>query len=346
MELKSAWALWSLAAVPVLAFLYWRTQRARRSVALRYASPARLAESVGRGPGRLRHLAPLLYLVSLSLMLFALARPPAVVSVPSEEGTVILVLDVSGSMRATDIRPSRIDAAKTAAIRFVERQRDNTKVRVGVVSFSDAAFVVQQPTTDRDATITAITRLSTARGTGIGRGLLAALDALAADPNDLPSDQFNESAVAGQAGRVPTGPAGVRAFAAATIVLLTDGVNTTPPTPLAVLDLATARGVRIYTIGLGTQTGGTIGGVGGGGFGRPQFARFDRDTLMRVAETTDGAYFDASSAEDLSRIYDGLVTQVVLRQEKTELGAGFVGVAALLAMLGSAWSLAMFNRLP
>ncbi len=343
MELKSAWALWSLAAVPVLALLYWRTQHVRRGVALRYASPARLDESVGRGPGRLRHIAPLLYLASLSLMLFALARPQAVVSVPSEEGTVMLVLDVSGSMRATDIKPSRIDAAKAAASRFVERQRGNNKVRIGVVSFSDAAFVAQQPTTDRDATITSIARLSTARGTGIGRGILAALDALAADPNDLPSDQFNQSAAAGQAGQVWSGQTGTRAFAAATIVLLTDGVNTTPPTPLAVLDLVTARGVRIYTIGLGTPTGGTIGG---GGFGRPPFARFDRDTLMRVAETTDGAYYDASSAEDLSRIYDGLVTQLVLRQEKTELAAGFVGIAALLAVIGGAWSLATFSRLP
>jgi len=338
-ELKAGWALPLLAIVPVLGFLYWRAQRARPSLARRYATPALVAAAIGAGPGLWRHIPPALYLASLTLLLFAVARPQGVVSVPSEEGTIVLALDVSGSMRAIDVQPSRIDAAKSAAIEFVERQRANGRVRIGIVSFSDAAFIVQPPTTDRDAAISAIARLQPQRGTGIGRGILAALDALVSDPlADLPSEEF------GAQGTVPDGPLlrpGTRSYAAATIVLLTDGVNTAPPTPLSVLDLATRRGVRIYAIGLGTPAGGQMGGIG-----RPQVARFDRETLVKVTEATDGEFFDASSAEDLSRIYKGLVTELVVRQERTELSAYVTGLAALLAFVGAGISLWRFNRLP
>ena len=178
MQFTWAPALALLLTVPLLAVVYWLAQRRRNRYVLRYASLSLVRDAVGPGPGWKRHVPPALFLASLALMLVAVARPVAVITLPNEEGIVILAIDVSGSMQADDLKPNRMEAAKEAAKQFVEKQRANDKVRVGVVAFSDAALIVQPPTTDRDATIAAIGRLRPQRGTAIGRGILSALDAL------------------------------------------------------------------------------------------------------------------------------------------------------------------------
>ena len=171
--------LWSLLAIPVLIVLYILAQRRRQRYALRYASLSLVKEALGRGPGWRRHLPPALFLVGLTVMLIALARPMSVVTLPSDEGTVILTMDVSGSMRADDLKPNRLEAAKAAARSFVEKQRPG--VKIGVVSFSDNAFLVQAPTKDKEAVVASINRLTPQRGTAIGSALLTSLDAIFED---------------------------------------------------------------------------------------------------------------------------------------------------------------------
>lgn len=349
LQFQSPWALALLAPVPLLALLYLLAEHRRARVALRYASAALVSAAVGRGPGRLRHVAPAAYLLFVSFAAVATARPAAVVTVPSNESTIVLAIDVSGSMRAQDVQPSRIEAAKAAAITFVEKKRAHPSVRIGIVAFAEEAFIVQPPTTDRDATNAAIARLQPQRGTAIGQAILTALDALVEEGEDeLPSEHFARTRAAGAR---PVAPFGTRTFASAEIVLLTDGVNTRPPSPTEVIDEAVSRGVRIYTIGLGTTQGAAIpaqGGFGGGfGPGGGGFrARLDEATLKKVAEATDGEYFNAENAQDLTRIYDHLGSEVVFRRARTDISAAFAALAALAGLAGGAFSLRTFNRLP
>ncbi len=168
--------LWLLLLIPALVVAYILAQRRRQRYALRYASLSLVKEALGRGPGIRRHIPPALFLMGLAVMLVALARPVSVVTLPAQEGTVILTMDVSGSMRADDLKPSRLDASKSAARAFVENEPPG--VRIGVVSFSDNAFVVQAPTDDKEAVLAAINRLTPQRGTAVGRGLLTSLDAI------------------------------------------------------------------------------------------------------------------------------------------------------------------------
>ena len=342
MQFQLGIALWLLLFVPLFAVLYVRSQRRRQKYALRYSSLALVREAVGPGPGRRRHIPPVLFLFGLAFVLIALARPQAVVTLPNEEGVVILAIDVSGSMQATDVEPNRMEAAKDAAKRFVERQRSNEKVRVGIVSFSDAAFIVQPPTTDRDATIAAINRLRPQRGTAIGRGILTSLDAIVEGSDaELPSAGF-QVRPGGQVA-VPSAPPPLPKgiYAAATIILLTDGENNQPPAPLSILDQAINRGVRVYTIGLGSSDGTVIRVQG-----RSIRTRLDEATLRKIAEGTDAEYYNAGNVEDLRQIYDNLGTQIVFRSEKTEISAAFSALAVIMLLCAGGLSLAWFNRLP
>ena len=167
-------ALWALLVVPVLVGLYILVQRRRRRYALRYASLTLVRDALGKGPGLRRHIPAALFLLALTAMLIGLARPQSVVTLPSEEGTVILAIDVSGSMQADDVKPNRMEAAKAAAITFVDKQ--SAAARIGVVSFSDNAAIVQAPTDDKEAVKAAISRLRPQRGTAIGRPSLWTAD--------------------------------------------------------------------------------------------------------------------------------------------------------------------------
>lgn len=339
MDFLWPYMLWLLLLVPVLIAAYIWAQRRRQRYALRYASLSLVKEALGKGPGFRRHIPPILFLLGLAVMIVALARPEAVVRIPSEEGTIILTIDTSGSMAADDLNPSRMDAAKTAAHSFVERQPNS--VQIGVVSFSDDAFVVQAPTTDHDAVLSAIDRLYPQRGTAIGRGLQASLNAIF-ETSDASGPSANLSGPQADASPTPTPtPVPKGTYVPAIIVLLTDGENNVGPDPADVAQQAVDRGVRVYTIGIGSKEGSVLHIQG-----RSIRTRLDEDLLKQVAETANGAYFNATSEGDLQKIYENLGTRLVLKTEKTEVTAGLTGLAAALSILGGAFSLLWFNRLP
>jgi Ca-activated chloride channel family protein len=330
--------LWLLLAVPALIIAYILAQRRRQKYALRYASLSLVKEALGRGPGFRRHVPPILFILALTVMIFALARPVATVTLPTQEGTVILTMDVSGSMFADDLKPTRMEAAKSAARAFVDKQPPG--VRIGVVSFSDNGAVVQAPTNDRAAVLAAINRLQPQRATAIGRGLLSSLDAIfeaddePAPPARLPPD------VTPTPTPTPT-PVPKGQYAPAIIVLLTDGENNAFPPPLQIIQQVVDRGIRVYTVGLGTPEGAVLKIQG-----RSIRTRLDEPTLKRIAEQTDGAYYNASNENDLRAIYENLATRLVMRAEKQELTAGFTGIAIILSLCAGILSLLWFNRLP
>ncbi|TMF27433.1 MAG: VWA domain-containing protein [Chloroflexi bacterium] len=337
-------ALLLLVVVAGLAALYVLAQRRRHRYALRYANLSLVREAIGKGPGWRRHVPPALFLLALAFMSIAVARPQAVVAVPSQEGTVILAIDVSGSMLAEDMKPNRMEAAKAAARAFVEKQKDT--VKIGVVSFSGDASIVQSPTTDKSLVLAAINRLRPQRATAIGRAILVSLDAIfesMGSEDALPSSILEQQTQSGAPRPTATPlPAYLQGqHAAASIVLLSDGQNNQFPPPLDVVDQATSRGVRIYTIGVGSASG-TIVRLQG----RSVRTALDETTLKRVAELTDGEYFNANTEADLRQVYENLTTQLVIRNEKTELTAYFTLAAAVFAVMAGAFSLLWFNRLP
>ena len=339
-------ALLLLVVVAGLAVLYVLAQRRRNRYALRYANLSLVREAIGKGPGWRRHVPPALFILALAFMAIAVARPQAVVAVPSQEGTVILAIDVSGSMLAEDMKPNRMEAAKAAARAFVDKQSES--VKIGVVSFSGDASIVQSPTTDKTLVIAAINRLRPQRATAIGRAILVSLDAIAESQwseADLPSSILQQpglpdgSATPRPSATIPAYLAGQHA--AASIVLLSDGQNNQFPAPLDIVDQASSRGVRIYTIGVGSAAGAIVRLQG-----RAVRTALDETTLKKIAEITDGQYFNANTEADLRAVYENLTTELVVRNEKTELTAYATLAAAVLAVFAGAFSLLWFNRLP
>jgi Ca-activated chloride channel family protein len=270
---------------------------------------------------------------------------------PSRQGTVILTFDVSGSMRAEDMKPTRLEAAKIAARVFIEKQPPN--VRIGVVAFSDNAAVVQAPTTDREAILGAVNRLQPQRGTAIGRGILTSLDAIFETPQQLsqplpPSsyDQFGYGARGGGRFDPPTPtpaytPVPRGEYSPAIVILLSDGESNVGPPPLETVNQAEDRGVRVFTVGVGSPEGIVINAGG-----RNVRVRLDEKTLKSIAERTDARYFSASTEEDLKGVYENLSTRLVFKAERTELTAGFTGAAIVLLLIAGTLSLLWFNRLP
>jgi Ca-activated chloride channel family protein len=334
--------LWLTLVVPILVGLYIWAQRRRQRYALRYASLSLVKEALGRGPGVRRHIPPALFLAAMFFMTAALARPVMLVTAPAQEGTVILAIDVSGSMQAEDVKPNRMEAAKMAAKTFVARQGPD--VSVGVVSFSSDASVVQSPTTDKELVMRAIDRLRPQRATAIGRGILTSLDAIFENEEGvLPSVAAlaRLEASGGQPRPALTPPPGGTLNAPATIILLSDGQNNQFPAPLQIIDEAIGRGVRVYTVGLGSAEG-TILRLQG----RQIRTRLDEATLKQIAKMTDAEYFNASNAADLRAVYEKLSTQLVLRQQRTEVTAYLTALAAVLSIIAGGLSLLWFNRLP
>lgn len=333
--------LWFVLIVPVLIALYIWAQRRRQRYALRYASLSLVKEAMGRGPGVRRHIPPALFLASMFFMMLALARPVTVVSMPVQEGVVILAIDVSGSMRAEDLKPNRMEAAKEAAKAFVARQGED--VSVGIVSFSGDASLVQSPTTDHDLVIKAIDRLLPQRATAIGRGILTSLDAIFENDEEIPPSvqALQRLEQSGGQAPMPTRPPGGTLNAPATIILLSDGQNNQFPAPLQIVGEAISRGIRVYTVGVGSPEG-TILRLQG----RQIRTRLDEATLKQIAELTEAEYFNASNSADLREVYEKLSTQLVLREQKTEVTSYLTAIAAVLSILAGAFSLLWFNRLP
>jgi Ca-activated chloride channel family protein len=325
--------------VPALIGAYIWAQRRRQKYALRYANLSLVREALGKGPGRKRHIPPALLIAALFFMALGTARPETVVTVPVQEGTVILALDVSGSMLAEDLKPNRMEAAKDAAKAFVDRQ--GTDVKLGVVAFSGDAQVVQAPTKDHDLVIAAINRLKPQRATAIGRGMLASLDAIFEDSEETPPSVIALRRLAGE----PTGPTPPPtpkgADRTATIVLLSDGQNNQFPAPQQVIEDAANRGIRIYTVGVGSADG-TVVRIQG----RSVRTRLDEATLKQIADATGGQYYNASNEKDLRAVYENLTTQLVFRQQRTEVTAILTAIAALLSIAAAGLSLLWFNRIP
>ena len=340
-----------LALLPVAVGVYLWLLRRKRKVALRYASLAVMKDAAGAGSRIRRHVPPALFLAALALLLVAVARPTAVVTLPSQHETVILAIDVSGSMRATDVKPSRLVAAQEAAKAFIAEQPLTT--RIGIVSFAATASVVQSPTQSKEDLTAAIDRFQLQRGTAVGSGILVALKMLFPDAEfDLrgsnprreaakssPMDAAKPDAAKSAPGAPPKiVPAG--SYKSAAIILLTDGQTTAGPDPIEAARMASERGVRVYTVGVGTQAGEMIGAEGWS-----MRVRLDEQALKTIADVTQGEYFYAGTAPDLRKVYTDLNTRLFLEQRETEITALFAAAAAALALLSGLLSLLWFNRI-
>lgn len=325
MSFEWPWMLTALLAVPLLVVAH-RVQQRRRADR-RAALAAEGLVAPGAAADRWRNVAPLLFLVALALLLVSLARPTATVAEPRREGTVVLVFDVSTSMAAKDLAPTRLDAAKAAARAFVEQQP--ASIRLGVVAFGEAAVISQQPTNDKTQVLSAIDRLSPQGGTALGRGIVAALSAIAGKPLSL-----SESAEEGE-----LEDADIGYYGSSAIVLLSDGENTTDPDPALLAELASTAGVRIYPIGVGSPQG-TVLEVDGFQIS----TALDEATLKQLAETTDGTYYTASDTASLAKVYGDIDLAWTARAERREVTSWFAAAAALLLLLGAGISVLRSGR--
>ena len=343
--------LFLLGIIPLMVGVYIWMLRRRRRFAVRYSSLALVRAALPEQARWRRHLPFVAFLLALTSLVIALSRPVAIVSVPAGRTTVILALDVSRSMCATDISPNRLEAAKAAALSFIQRQSATTQI--GVVAFAGFAELVQPPTADQEVLEDAVVSLIVGRRTAIGSGILKSLDAIAEiDSSVAPSES---DAVSGlQPAPVPAG-----AYAPAIIVLLTDGVSNVGPLPLDAAQQAVDRGVRVYTIGFGTENenqslpncgGGQFGGgqFGGGQFGGGggRFRRgIDEETLKQVSAMTGGTYYSATSAGELQNVFRNLPTHLITKHETMEISVAFTAIGALLATIAILLSL-IWNPLP
>ena len=340
-------ALWLLLLVPLLLAGYVWALRRRRLQALAYPSLLLVRPALARQRLWRRHVSPLLMLLALGLGLFGLSRPSARLTLPADYTTLVLAMDVSRSMLAEDVPPSRIVASQTAARQFL--QSLPASVRVGIVSFAGNAQLVQPVTEVREDLLAAIDRFELQRGTATGSGLVVALNTLLPEARiDLQSLLYGAAAIGRPLGSppaaaelaqgVPDAPVGSHASGA--IVLLSDGRRTTGPDPLEIARLAARKGVRVYTVAFGTPDG-FIPGFEGFSF----YARVDESTLQQVAEITGAEFFRASNSQDLQRVYEHLSTQLTLERRDTEISALLALAALVLVLLAWGLSLRWFRTL-
>ena len=336
--------LWTLLLLPAVVLLYLRLLARRKKNSVRLASVAIVRQAMGPGPGWRRHVPPLLLLAALAMLLFATARPVVKLKLPARDQTIILAMDVSGSMRATDVKPNRMVAAQEAAKAFVAGLPRS--VRVGVVSFAGTAAVVQAPTVSREDVVAAIDRFQMQRATAIGSGLILSLATLFPDRGiDLsqitgarampksPEERAKDQA------RKPFEPVEPGSYTSAAVILLTDGQRTTGPDPMEAAKMAAERGVKVYTVGIGTKAGETIGFEGWS-----MRVKLDEETLKAISNATRANYFYAGTAEDLKQVYQGLSSRLVVETKETEVSALFAAAGALLVVLAAGLSVWWFGR--
>jgi Ca-activated chloride channel family protein len=331
--------LLSLALIPLGVLLYRFLDGRRRRRLAAYGGAG--AQGTARRPGFRSRVPAALLLLGLVVMSVALARPQAVVSLPRQEGTVILAFDVSASMAATDLAPTRIAAAKVAAKDFVARQPSS--ITIGVVAFSDSGVSVQAPTNDQATVNAAIDRLTPQRGTSVAAGITASLKVIAtAEAGPFSGDYYTNQTPGPAPTLAPTPtpmPPGVHA--PAVIILLSDGENNENPDPAAAAQAAADQGVRIYTVGIGSAAGTTVTVEG-----FQVFTQLDEATLQGISDTTGGTYYAASDAQQLRSVYDNIDTQVVLQPKMTEITSLLAGMSLLLLFAGAMTSLLWLGRLP
>jgi Ca-activated chloride channel family protein len=340
--------LWLLLIVPLLAAGYVYLLRRRKRHAVRYANLLIVKQALGGRAGLRRHIPPVLLLAALTVTIIAVARPEMVIITASNQATVLLAMDVSGSMRADDIEPSRIEASRAAARAFVASlPRD---VSAGIVAFAGTAFLVQQPTVNRDDLISTIDSVEIQRGTAIGSAILVALQTLFGEAGfdlgrlglfmqgrqGLPLDEWVEQPE-------PTGPPpGTEpgSYQQAIVILLTDGRATTGPDPIEAARMAADWGVRVFTVGFGSAEGTVVEYAG-----QRRRSQLDEETLRQIAEITRGQYFLAATASELESVYDVLNRQFIVETERTEVTALFAALAGLLSILAAGLSFAWFSRI-
>ena len=340
--------LWLLLALPLLVGLYVLLLRRKKKLAVRYASLSIVKEAMSGGSKLRRHLPPALFLLSIAALLLAAARPVAVVTLPSNQQTIILAMDVSGSMRATDVQPNRLVAAQNAAKAFIGELPRH--VKVGIVAFAGSAQVAQLPTTNREDLVTAIDRFQLQRATATGNAIVISLATLFPDAGiDLESMQSGGGGPGRMRGlsldpdRKPKKdftPVAPGSFPSAAIIMLTDGQRTTGVDPLEAAKMAADRGIRVYTVGIGTVDGETIGFEGWS-----MRVRLDEETLKQIAQKTSAEYFYAGTAQDLRKVYETLSSKLTVEKKETEISALFALAAAALALLSAGLSLLWFNRI-
>jgi Ca-activated chloride channel family protein len=272
--------------------------------------------------------------LGVTILVVSLARPEAVVGVPRLEGTVLLAFDVSGSMAADDVEPTRLEVAKATALAFVEDQP--ASVRIGVVVFSDSGFATQVPTDDRAAVTAAIARLEPERSTSLWRGITEALRVIQQAGDLTTTDYYTNETAPDEPDPTPV-PAGV--YEPAIIVLLTDGENTVRPDPLEAAQVARDRGVRIHTVGIGTAEGTTLEADG-----FLVHTQLEEGALEGISEGTGGTYYAAT--DDVSTLGDDVGARFVVRGEPLELTALFAAVGFVLLLLGAMLSLRWLGRAP
>ena len=338
--------LWLLLAVPLLVALYLWLLRRKKKMALRYASLSIVREAIGPGQSFRRHIPPLLFLLAMVAMLVAAARPLAVITLPSAQETIILAMDVSGSMRATDVQPNRLVASQNAAKAFLAELPRT--VRVGIVAFAGSAQVVQAPTLSREDLVAAIDRFQLQRATAIGSAIVVALAELFPDAGiDLASMTYGRDRPRGATLDQPAKdakkeftPVPPGSYTSAAIILLTDGQRTTGVDTMEAAKLAADRGVRVYTVGIGTVDGETIGFEGWS-----MRVRLDEETLKAIADKTQAEYFYAGTAESLKKVYEKLSARLTVEKKETEISGLLALAAALLALLSGGLSMLWFHRI-
>jgi Ca-activated chloride channel family protein len=346
-----SFSLYLLFLIPLIIAAYILILRRRRRFAVRYSSLSLVREAMSHQSWLRRHLPFILFLLALTSLVFALARPVATVMIPSNQATIILAMDVSRSMCSTDISPNRLEAAKQAALAFIARQERGRLI--GVVAFAGFAELVQPPTNDRASLEDAIMNLIPARRTAIGSAILRSLDAIS---------EIDVSVAPGDTGNIPEGaftPVPEGEYSPHIIVLLTDGASNAGPSPISAATQASERGIRVYTIGFGTthntspmncgyqiQENDVFGG--GGGFGTPfggggGFRReIDEETLTTIADMTGGTYYAATSAGELENVFQNLPTYLVATRETIEISAFFTVFATFLAVLAMVLSFRLY----
>ena len=342
--------LWLLVVAPLAVLAYILVLRRKKKLAVRYASLSMVKAALGPGNRLRRHVPPLLFLVALIAVLLAVARPAAMVTLPSEHETVVLALDVSGSMRAKDVEPDRITAAQNAAKAFINEQPRSAKI--ALVSFAGSASLVQPPTRNRGDLLAAIEQLQLQHATAVGSGILVSLKAIFPEQdfdlsnvrqgNRRPAPQLPSAAAGNTAPpkAEPPKPVAPGSYASAAIILLTDGQTTTGPDPVEAARLAAQRGVRVFTVGVGTPDGQILAGEGWS-----MRVRLDEDTLKAIADLTRGEYFHAGTATDLKKVYQALNAKLVMEKKETEITSLFAAAAAGFMLLAGLLSLLWFNRL-
>jgi Ca-activated chloride channel family protein len=338
--------LWLMLALPLLVAVYVWLLRRKKKMALRYASLSIVREAMGAGQTFRRHIPPLLFLLAMAAMLLAASRPFAVITLPSQQETIILAMDVSGSMRATDVQPNRLVASQNAAKAFLAELPRS--VRVGIVAFAGTAQVVQPATLSREDLVTAIDKFQLQRATAIGNAIVVSLSELFPDAGiDLASLTYGRNRSSGVAidqapreAKKELTPVAPGSYSSAAIILLTDGQRTTGVDSLEAAKMAADRGVRIYTVGVGTVDGETIGFEGWS-----MRVKLDEETLKQVASRTQGEYFYAGTANDLKKVYETLSSRLTVEKKETEISGLLALGAALLALMSASLSLLWFNRI-